>query len=91
DRVLAHFTDKIAMQAKAQERYASIRDKPAETLCGSVISLTMNAGLMADLPSLPSSGAEGVGLFRTELQFLTRSKVSRGSAPAEIYARVLDA
>lgn len=91
DRVLAHFTDKIAMQAKAQERYASIRDKPAETLCGSVISLTMNAGLMADLPSLPSSGAEGVGLFRTELQFLTRSKVPRRSELAEIYARVLDA
>lgn len=91
DTVQAAFTDKIAMQAKAQERYASLRDKPAETLCGNVVSLQMNAGLMADLPSLPTSGAEGVGLFRTELQFLTRSKVPRRSELANVYARVLDA
>jgi phosphotransferase system enzyme I (PtsP) len=71
------FRDKIAMQAEAQERYASIRDKPARPLRHTV-SLQMNAGLMADLPSLPSSGAEGVGLFRTELQFLTRNTVPRG-------------
>ena len=73
ENVAKAFRDKIAMQAAAQERYASIRDKPAETLCGTRITLEMNAGLMADLPSLPSSGAEGVGLFRTELQFLTRN------------------
>jgi phosphotransferase system enzyme I (PtsP) len=77
DTVASAFRDKLAMQAEAQERYASIRDKPAEALCGTVVSLQMNAGLMADLPSLPSSGAEGVGLFRTELQFLTRNKVPR--------------
>ncbi|MDJ0995032.1 MAG: phosphoenolpyruvate--protein phosphotransferase [Dinoroseobacter sp.] len=91
DTVQAHFADKMAMQAKAQERYASLRDKPAETLCGNVVSLQMNAGLMADLPSLPTSGAEGVGLFRTELQFLTRSKVPKRSELATIYSRVLDA
>jgi phosphotransferase system enzyme I (PtsP) len=91
DTVHAHFTDKIAMQAKAQERYASLRDKPAETLCGNIVSLHMNAGLMADLPSLPTSGADGVGLFRTELQFLTRPKVPRRSELAKTYARVLDA
>ena len=39
------------------------------------IVYSLNAGLMADLPSLESSGAEGVGLFRTELQFLTRTRV----------------
>jgi phosphotransferase system enzyme I (PtsP) len=58
DTVASAFRDKLAMQAEAQERYASIRDKPAEALCGTVVSLQMNAGLMADLPSLPSSGAE---------------------------------
>ncbi|MEL6420399.1 MAG: PEP-utilizing enzyme, partial [Pseudomonadota bacterium] len=64
DTVVAAFRDKMAMEAAALERYTSIRDKPAETRCGAVISLHMNAGLMADLPSLESSGAEGVGLFR---------------------------
>lgn len=91
DRVAASFRDKIAMQAKAQERYSSIRDKPAQTLDGAVVSLQMNAGLMADLPSLQGSGAEGVGLFRTELQFLLRNQMPQRSELSAIYARVLDA
>ena len=36
----------------------------------------MNAGLMADLPSLDDPGADGVGLYRTELQFLISNKSS---------------
>jgi len=91
ENVAKAFRDKIAMQAAAQERYASIRDKPAETLCSTRITLEMNAGLMADLPSLPSSGAEGVGLFRTELQFLTRNQVPRRGELAALYSRVMDA
>ena len=91
DTVVNAFRDKMAMQAKAQERYASIRDKPAVTLCGKTIRLDMNAGLMADLPSLQNSGAEGVGLFRTELQFLVRSQMPRRNELAALYSRVLDA
>ncbi|WP_299851331.1 phosphoenolpyruvate--protein phosphotransferase [uncultured Roseovarius sp.] len=91
ETVVAAFRDKMAMQAQAQERYVSIRDKPAETLCGTTISLTMNAGLMADLPSLVSSGADGVGLFRTELQFLIRSHMPKRAELSEQYSRVMDA
>ncbi|SMO89783.1 phosphotransferase system, enzyme I, PtsP [Thalassovita litoralis] len=91
DTVVSAFRDKIAMQAQAQERYASIRQEPAQTLCGKTVALHMNAGLMADLPSLDSSGAEGVGLFRTELQFLVRNQMPRRSELSALYARVLDA
>jgi phosphotransferase system enzyme I (PtsP) len=91
DTVVSAFRDKIAMETQAKERYASIRDKPAETKCGAVIELQMNAGLMADLPSLESSGAEGVGLFRTELQFLVRSQMPKRSELSALYRRVLDA
>ncbi|MEC8196204.1 MAG: phosphoenolpyruvate-utilizing N-terminal domain-containing protein, partial [Pseudomonadota bacterium] len=77
DTVVTAFRDKIAMAAQAQERYASIRDKEAKSRDGAVVHLTMNAGLMADLPSLASSGAEGVGLFRTELQFLIRNQMPK--------------
>ncbi len=91
DTVVSAFREKIAMQAQAQERYASIKDKPATTLCGETINLTMNAGLMADLPSLEGSGAEGVGLFRTELQFLVRNQMPKRTELVEIYARVMDA
>ncbi|WP_313135362.1 phosphoenolpyruvate--protein phosphotransferase [Paracoccus jeotgali] len=85
------FRDKIAMQAEAQKRYAGLRDLPAITRCGTLMSLSMNAGLMADLPSMESSGAEGVGLFRTELQFLTRPNVPRRSELAALYTGVMDA
>ncbi|NND21666.1 MAG: phosphoenolpyruvate--protein phosphotransferase, partial [Silicimonas sp.] len=91
DTVVSAFRDKIAMQAKAQERYAGLRGVPAEAKCGSVVSLHMNAGLIAELPSLQNSGAEGVGLFRTELQFLARNTVPKRAELAAIYSRVLDA
>jgi len=91
DTVANAFKDKLAMQAAAQERYASIREKPATAQCGTTISLQMNAGLIADLPSLPTSGAEGVGLFRTELQFLTRNNVPKRGELAALYQRVMDA
>ena len=55
------------------------------------LQLHMNAGLMADLPSLPKCGAVGVGLFRTELQFLVRTSVPKRSELAALYARILDA
>ncbi|AZY93245.1 MULTISPECIES: phosphoenolpyruvate--protein phosphotransferase [Paracoccus] len=84
------FLDKIAMQAEAQDRYADLRDQPATGTCGTTIQMFMNAGLMADLPSLEGSGAEGVGLFRTELQFLVRSHVPRRAELAGLYARVMD-
>ena len=90
DTVQTAFADKIAMQARAQERYASIRSEPAISKCGAVTSLQMNEGLLADLPSLENSGAEGVGLFRTELQFLVRNKMPQRSELSALYARVMD-
>ena len=91
ETVARAFRDKIAMQAEAQKRYASLRGLPATAKCGTTISLLMNAGLMADLPSLEGSGAEGVGLFRTELQFLIRNKMPKRAELAALYARVMDA
>ncbi|MEM9344242.1 MAG: phosphoenolpyruvate--protein phosphotransferase [Pseudomonadota bacterium] len=91
DNVSRALRDKLAMQTEAQKRYVSLRDKPAQALCGTVVELTMNAGLIADLPSLDPSGAEGVGLFRTELQFLVRSRVPKRGDIAALYSRVMDA
>ncbi|KQI69252.1 peptidase [Loktanella sp. 3ANDIMAR09] len=91
EAVHAAFRDKLAMQTRAQERYASIRDEPALTQCGTKLGLYMNAGLLADLPSLEGSGALGVGLFRTELQFLIRSHMPKRSELSALYARVMKA
>ena len=83
--------DKIAMMRQQADRYVELRDKPAEAKCGTVVHLLMNAGLMADLPSLPSSGAEGVGLFRTELQFLAQNQMPKRAELVSQYSRVMDA
>lgn len=89
DTVQSAFSDKLAMQTRAQERYSSIREEPATTRDDVRIGLFMNAGLMADLPSLKGSGAEGVGLFRTELQFLIRNQMPRRAELSALYARVM--
>ncbi|MGB0959453.1 MAG: phosphoenolpyruvate--protein phosphotransferase [Halocynthiibacter sp.] len=91
ESVVGAFRDKMAMVDQAKTRYAEIFDKPATSLDGKTVALTMNAGLMADLPSLESSGAESVGLFRTELQFLIRNKMPQRTELAELYSRILDA
>jgi phosphotransferase system, enzyme I, PtsP len=89
--VLKAFQDKIAMQRQEADRYIKLRKKPAQAKCGTVIKLLMNAGLMADLPSLQGSGAEGVGLFRTELQFLTQNQMPKRAELVTQYARVINA
>ncbi len=83
------FGEKIAMQSKKLERYAKLKNVPAITMDGVRIQLLMNAGLMTDLPSLINSGAEGVGLFRTELQFLARNSIPKRGELADLYNRVL--
>lgn len=91
DSVMNAYRDKIAMQTAAAERYAALRDQPCVASCGTRLSLHMNAGIMADLPSLLGSGAEGVGLFRTELQFLLRNAMPRRADLVALYERVLRA
>ncbi len=90
ESVTAAFRDKIAMMAEAQQKYAAIRTLPAATRDGARVTMHMNAGLMADLPSLIPSGAEGVGLFRTELQFLIRNAVPKRAELAELYSSIMD-
>ncbi len=85
------FHEKIAMREEAQEEYAALRDLPAKSTDGTRIRLEMNAGLMNNLPSMEGSGAEGVGLFRTELQFLLRSTFPKRGELSDTYSKVLDA
>ncbi len=89
--VLDHFREKIVMAEQARIAYRGIRHEPATTRDGVTIAIKMNAGVLADLPSLEHSGAEGVGLYRTELQFMIRDRMPRREAQTALYARVLDA
>ena len=84
------FQAKIDMREQAREIYGALRHRPATTRDGIRIEMLMNAGLMADLPSLKPCGAEGVGLYRTELQFLVRRTVPSRTDLAALYSRILD-
>ena len=89
--VLDHLRGRIALAAEARQAYQSLVGKPAITRDGQHVALKMNAGVLADLPSLKRSGADGVGLYRTELQFMIRQHMPRREAQAELYSRIMDA
>lgn len=89
--VMAAFRAKRALIAQRVARFAAIRDEPAITRDGVRVRLYMNAGLILDLPHIIESGAEGIGLFRTELQFMLGTKMPRLSDQVAFYRQVMDA
>ena len=84
------YAEKVRFRARRQEQYRLLRDRPAVTRDGHRVSLLMNAGLLVDLPHLVESGAEGIGLFRTELQFMIAAKLPNLSEQRSLYASVMD-
>ncbi len=84
------YADKVRFRARRQEQFQQLRGRPAATQDGIGISLQMNAGLIMDLPHLDEAGASGIGLFRTELQFMIASSFPRLSEQQAFYAQVLD-
>jgi phosphotransferase system enzyme I (PtsP) len=87
----AAYADKVRFRARRQAQYRLLRDEPAVTQDGVHVSLLMNAGLLMDLPHLTEAGAEGIGLFRTELQFMVASSFPRMGEQQSFYAKVLEA
>ena len=88
--VVAAYADKVRMRARRQAQYAALRSVPPVTLDGQRVSLNINAGLVFDLPHLDQSGADGIGLFRTELQFMIASTFPRLEQQTRIYKAILD-
>ncbi|RWL41631.1 MAG: phosphoenolpyruvate--protein phosphotransferase [Mesorhizobium sp.] len=87
----AAYAEKVRFRARRQEVYRELRKKPSLTKDGVPVDLLMNAGLAVDLPQLTESGAAGIGLFRTELQFMVASTFPRAEAQERLYRDVLDA
>lgn len=89
--VLEATRSRLAVREARRADIAVLRDRPAVTLDGVPISLLTNAGLLSDLPALDATGAEGVGLFRTEFQFMVQDKLPGLDAQATLYRQILDA
>ena len=91
DEILRAFRSKQVLRAQRVARFTAIRDQPAVTKDGVRVTLNMNAGLVVDLPHLAESGADGVGLFRTELQFLIGTTMPSLREQTAFYRQVMDA
>jgi phosphotransferase system, enzyme I, PtsP len=85
------YKEKARLRARRQEQYRKLRDVPAVTRDGEVIDIKLNAGLLVDLPHLDETGAAGIGLFRTELQFMVASRMPTTNEQQELYKAALDA
>lgn len=83
------YIDKVRVSAKRRAHYAALKDRPSITKDGVEITLLHNSGLVADLPMLDDTGAVGVGLFRTELQFMIASKLPRLQEQVDLYAEAM--
>ena len=87
----AAYAERVRLRARRQLQYLALRDKPCITRDGEKIELMINAGLAVDLPHIEETGAAGVGLFRTELQFMVAATFPRSAEQFSLYRAVLDA
>ncbi len=88
--MLAAVQSRMEVRHQRQAEFAKLRDVPAVTADGQRISLLTNAGLAVDLENLDATGAEGIGLFRTEFQFMVSEELPRLDSQMALYKLVLD-
>lgn len=81
----------IAARTARQAGFAALRAQPGRTRDGVRIRLMLNIGLTLELPQLAATGADGIGLFRSEIAMLARGAIADTADQASVYARVLDA
>jgi phosphotransferase system enzyme I (PtsP) len=85
------YGERVKLRARRQAQYHALRDRPCVTKDGHKFALMINAGLTIDLPHLDETGASGIGLFRTELQFMVADTLPRTNEQLGLYRTVLDA
>jgi phosphotransferase system enzyme I (PtsP) len=85
------FDARFARNRERQAAYAKLRDVKPISRDGKPIMVMMNAGLRDDMPMLNLTGADGIGLFRTEFQFLVAAALPQRERQTRLYRDVLDA
>jgi phosphotransferase system enzyme I (PtsP) len=89
--ILSGFEHRLATRQKRRAEYEAARNLSAVTLDGVPISVMVNAGLAEDAVNLDQSGADGIGLFRTEFQFLVSATLPGRDRQQRLYSKVLAA
>ena len=89
--VSASFAHALQVRQEIEAGYAAQRGLPAQSKDGVQLQLQLNVGLAREVDQLENTGADGIGLFRTEIAMLARGEVVDVAEQAALYARVLDA
>jgi phosphotransferase system enzyme I (PtsP) len=85
------FEAKLALSQKRRAAFARLRGEVPVSRDGRRITVMVNAGLRDDLAALDLTGADGIGLFRTEFQFLVSATLPQREAQRRLYKDVLEA
>jgi phosphotransferase system enzyme I (PtsP) len=85
------FEDMLEEDLALSQDLETLRDESCETLDGKRMPLWVNTGLMADVARSLDQGAEGVGLYRTEVPFLLRERFPSEEEQRQIYRSQLEA
>jgi phosphoenolpyruvate-protein phosphotransferase len=85
------YMELIASERQLREQLRELRDKPAVTVDGSRVTLYANSGLMADITPGLENGAEGLGLYRTEIPFMISETFPSEEEQVLIYRQVMEA
>jgi phosphotransferase system enzyme I (PtsP) len=91
DDILDAFSSHIEARAVKMATYAAMRDLPSVTQCGQPVRLLLNAGLLVDVAQMEATGADGIGLYRTEMPFMSRPHLPDVEAQTQLYSKILDA
>ncbi len=87
--LLESWRNRLALRDDVRRRFVRLKDAPAVSKDGVRFELFINAGLPADLEHLDTLGADGIGLFRTEMDFLMRRRLPRRGEQEALYRAVL--
>lgn len=90
DEVTREFSRLLREEQALSQELANLKDLPAETTDGFRVSLLTNAGILADLSHSLTVGSEGIGLYRTELQFMLHEQFPSEEEQRKLYREVLE-
>ena len=90
DAVRTQVDRSLEARRLVKARFVNNRDRPCVTRDGTAVALLLNAGMLIDMPQLAATGADGIGLYRTEIPFISRRKLLDVDAQVELYQRIFD-
>ncbi len=91
EHILKEYSRLIFQEEELSQELRELSDKPATTTDGVNIPLYANSGLVADITPSKESGAEGIGLYRTEYPFMIRQRFPGEEEQSKIYQEVMEA